>query len=36
MSLARGAVACSWEMVHLLVRHHDDRFNSLMDHHLPG
>lgn len=24
------------EMVHLLVRRHDDRFNNLMDRHLPG
>jgi predicted metal-dependent hydrolase len=24
------------EMVHLIVRHHDDRFTGLMDHHLPG
>lgn len=23
------------ELVHLLVRHHDDRFNTLMDRHLP-
>jgi predicted metal-dependent hydrolase len=24
------------EMVHLIVRHHDDRFTGLMDRHLPG
>jgi predicted metal-dependent hydrolase len=23
------------ELVHLLVRHHDERFNALMDRHLP-
>ena len=39
--LAKKPLACLeyiivHEMAHLLVRRHDERFNSLMDRHLPG